>query len=105
MKKIFLLSLILLISSDFILAANVTYDNELRKIRTVKNAQMSVINEKINNIVSDMEDLQVNTNITTEEKNQKMTPKKSVFCHFSSSKTPQFLPFFGLFLRCSFLNS
>ena len=72
MKKIILSVLILFIASNMVFASTQRYDDEMQKIKTVKNAQMDVINERIKDVVSEMETLNMDTTIAPMEKKQKM---------------------------------
>ena len=72
MKKIVLSFLIVFFASNFAFASTQRYDDEMQKIKTVKNAQMEVINERIKEIVSEMETLNMDTTVAPIEKKQKM---------------------------------
>ena len=74
MKKIaLLLSLILLSSAMAFAGGNSKYEAELSKIRTVKNAQTSVINSQIKEIAVKIEELEASTTVSSSEKTRKMS--------------------------------
>ena len=73
MKKLALLLCVIMLSSTMVYAkSNPKYDSELSKIRTVKNAQTSVINKEIKAIVTEMEALELNTTVSASEKTRRV---------------------------------
>ena len=73
MKKIAVLLSVIMFTVGIAYASKYPkYDAELSKIRTVKNAQTSVLNKQIKEIANNIETLELNTSISTAEKNKKM---------------------------------
>ena len=71
-KIAILLSLIMLASGVAYASKYPKYDAELSKIRTVKNAQTSAINKQISELAIKIENLEIDTTISTTEKNKKL---------------------------------
>lgn len=73
MKKLAVLLAFVMFSTGFAFAGKYPkYDAEVSKIRTVKNAQTSAINQEIKEITAEMEELQLNTTMSSAQKSIKM---------------------------------
>ena len=73
MKKIvILLSMVMLVSGAAYASKYPKYDAELSKIRTIKNAQTSVINEEISDLATKIENLELDTTISAAQKNAQL---------------------------------
>ena len=73
MKKLALaLSLVVLSANIVMASSHPKYDAELSKIRTVKNAQTSVINSQIKEIAIKIEALEADTTMTASQKKKQL---------------------------------
>ena len=73
MKKLALLLTFVLLSTSIALASKYPrYDAELSKIRSVKNAQTTVINNEMKEIATKIETLELNTTVSSAEKNRQL---------------------------------
>ena len=72
MKKILLIFLVIMFSTNIVLANKPEYDAELSKIRTIKNAQVSALNKQIKSISTNIMELELNTTISELEKEKKL---------------------------------
>ncbi|MBR6163822.1 hypothetical protein IKQ26_08040 [bacterium] len=73
MKKLAILLTFVILSSGFAFAGKYPkYDAEVSKIRSVKNARTSVINQEMKDISVKMEELQLNNSISPSEKSKQM---------------------------------
>ncbi|MCR5260831.1 MAG: hypothetical protein K6C94_03230 [Candidatus Gastranaerophilales bacterium] len=73
MKKFFILFSVMILSANFALASKYpVYDAEVRKIRTVKNAQMAGIEQQISNLEEKIEMTEKSSSLTAAQKNQRI---------------------------------
>ena len=72
MKKALLTLFLLIASINVVYANNPQYDSELSKIRSIKNAKISVLNKEIKEISSNIVELELNTTINESEKEKKL---------------------------------
>lgn len=73
MKKLALLLTFVILASGFAFAGKYPkYDAEVSKIRSVKNAQTSAINQEMKEISAQIEELQLNTSMSSAQKSVKM---------------------------------
>lgn len=73
MKKLALLLTVVMLSTSVALASKYPkYDAEVKKIRTVKNAQTSVIKKEMKDIAVKIEAVETNTTMSSVEKRKKI---------------------------------
>ena len=72
MKKLLVSFIIILLSENYTLASNTLYDTELSKIRTIKNAKVSVLNKQIKEISENLVELELNTTMKKSEKEKRI---------------------------------
>lgn len=72
LKKLVLIFMVILCSTNFAFANKPEYDAELSKIRTIKKAQISALNTQIRDITSNITELELDTTISPSEKEYKM---------------------------------
>jgi len=89
MKKVLLTVLLVAMSANIVLAGSKypKYDEELAKVRTVKNAQMKVINAEIKNTTQKIEDLEENTTIYSQDRNLKLDEYNAKLKELQGRKT------------------
>ena len=87
MKKLLVSFIIILLSANYTLANNTLYDAELSKIRTIKNAKVSVLNKQINEISEKLVELELNTTMKESEKEKRIQSYNKQLEELTNKKT------------------
>ena len=87
MKKLLVSFIIILLSANYTLASNTLYDAELSKIRTIKNAKVSVLNKQINEISEKLVELELNTTMKESEKEKSIQSYNKQLEELTNKKT------------------
>ena len=72
MKKILLLFILMIFTTNICFAEKTWYDNEVSKIRQAKNAKTKPINQELRTIKHARKDIYANYNISTKEKTRRL---------------------------------